>query len=126
MTAVHRFIHSFSKPALFGAALIFAAGIAGKPAQAQSWAKCLEAIAQTQHELKQVLPKTAQPQTQQQSIAAQDSHDPTPGSLAAAGLEAPVTGPEGALNEAQNLQAAGDEAGCMKAVTKARSLAGLK
>ena len=98
----------------------------GQPAQAQNWAKCLEAIAQTQHELKQVLPKTAQPQTQQQSVAAQDSHEPTPGSLAAAGLEAPATGPEAALNEAQNLQAAGDEAGCMSAVAKARSLAGLK
>ncbi|MDR6953273.1 hypothetical protein J2X65_002634 [Ancylobacter sp. 3268] len=103
------------------------AGLAGAgPAAAQNWEKCVEAIAKTQHELSRVLPKPAQPQTQQQSVAAQDSHDPTPGSLAAAGLQAPVSGPEGALNEAQNLQAAGDEAGCMRAVAKARSLAGLK
>jgi hypothetical protein len=100
--------------------------VAGGTAQAQSWATCLEAIVKTQHELKNVLPKTAQPPTQMQSVAAQDSHEPTPGSLAAAGLEAPTTGPAAALNEAQNLQALGDEAGCMKAVTKARELGGLK
>ena len=46
--------------------------------------------------------------------------------LAAAGIDPAATGPQGALNEAQNLQAAGNEAGCMKAVAKARSLAGLK
>ncbi|GAB4064184.1 hypothetical protein GCM10028812_01650 [Ancylobacter sonchi] len=108
--------------ALFGLASIAAGG----PAQAQNWEKCVEAIAKTQHELKQILPKSAQPPTQQQSIAAQDSHDPTPGSLAAAGLDQPTTGPAAALNEAENLQAAGDEAGCMRAVAKARSLAGLK
>jgi len=100
--------------------------IAASPAMAQNWAKCVEAIAQTQHELKQVLPTTARPHTQQQSIAAQDSAQRTPGSLAAAGLDPAASGPEGALNEAQNLQAAGDEAGCMKAVAKARSLARLK
>lgn len=108
-------------------ALLFLAILAGgTPAYAQNWESCVEAIAKVQQELKQVLPKSAQPHTQQQSIAAQDSHDPTPGSLAAAGLEEPASGPEGALNEALNLQAAGDEAGCMQAVAKARSLAGLK
>lgn len=98
-----------------------------QPAAAANWENCVEAIAKTQHELKQSAAKgPAQPQTQDQSVAAQDSHQPTPSSLAAAGLNEPQTGAAGALNEALNLQAAGDEAGCMKAVDKARSLAGLK
>ncbi|MFK8251267.1 hypothetical protein [Ancylobacter terrae] len=96
------------------------------PANAQNWEKCVEAIAKTQHELKQLGPGPTQPQSQQQSVQAQDSQQPTPSSLAAAGLNQPDTGAAGALNEALNLQAAGDEAGCMKAVAKARSLAGLK
>jgi len=94
-------------------------------AEAASWQTCVEAITKTQHELKQVLPKPKQPQTQTQSVAAQDSHEPTPESLAAAGLDQPQSGPEAALNQALNLQAAGDEAGCMKAVAEARKLAGL-
>ncbi|QIB35952.1 hypothetical protein [Ancylobacter pratisalsi] len=108
--------------------MVFAAAapLAAQPAQAQSWQTCIEAITQTQHDLKQVLPKPKQPQTQPQSIAAQDSKEPTPESLAAAGLQPPQSGPEAALNQALNLQAAGDEAGCMKAVTEARTLAGLK
>jgi len=114
------------KMQLLGALLSVAVLAGGSPAQAQSWATCLEAIAKTQHELKQVLPKPTQPQAQQQSIAAQDSVDPTPGSLAAAGLNQPTTGPAAALNEAQNQQAAGNETGCMQSVAKARSLAGLK
>ena len=126
MTANRAFTRSFSTLIMFGALLLPAAISGSKPAQAQNWEKCVEAIAETQNELKQVLPKGAKPPTQQQSVAAQDSHEPTPGSLAAAGLEGPVSGPEGTLNEAQNLQAAGDEAGCMRAVAKARSLAGLK
>jgi hypothetical protein len=126
MIAGRKTIYVFSRLAIVCALLSVEVMLGGMPAQAQNWEKCVEAIANTQQELKQVLPKTAQPQTQQQSIAAQDSHEPTPGSLAAAGLEAPVSGPAGALNEAQNLQAAGDEAGCMRAVAKARSLAGLK
>lgn len=98
-----------------------------QPAGAANWENCVEAIAKTQHELKQSSTKgPAQPKTQDQSVAAQDSHQPTPSSLAAAGLNEPQTGAAGALNEALNLQAAGDEAGCMKAVVKARSLAGLK
>ncbi|MCB4771331.1 hypothetical protein LGR54_22225 [Ancylobacter sp. Lp-2] len=126
MIAGNTIIRAFSGPSRFCAVLVFATMAGGMPAHAQNWEKCVEAIAKTQQELQNVLPKSPQPKTQQQSVAAQDSHDPTPDSLAAAGLEAPVSGPAGALNEAQNLQAAGDEAGCMKAVAKARSLAGLK
>lgn len=126
MIAGRKATYTCSRSAIFCALLSAEVMLGGVPARAQNWEKCVEAIAKTQQELKQVMPKTAQPQTQQQSIAAQDSHEPTPGSLAAAGLEPPVSGPEGALNEAQNLQAGGDEAGCMRAVAKARSLAGLK
>lgn len=126
MTAPRAFARSL-KSLIVGSALLIPVLAAGsQPAQAQSWATCLEAIVKVQDELKNVLPKSPKPPTQMQSIAAQDSHDPTPGSLAAAGLEAPTTGPAAALNEAQNLQALGDEAGCMKAVAKARELAGLK
>jgi hypothetical protein len=110
------------------AAAMLSVGVAAwmTPAQAQSWATCVEAIAKTQHELKLTSPAPTQPPTQDQSVAAQDSRQPTPSSLAAAGLQPPESGAAGALNEAQNLQAAGDNAGCMKAVAKARSLAGLK
>ena len=126
MTAVRSLTRLSLGLPLFCALLAVTLLAGGKPAQAQSWAKCLEAIAQTQHELKQILPKTAQPHSQPQSIAAQDSNDPSPGSLAAAGLAPTTSGPEGALNEAQNMQAAGNETGCMQQVAKARSLAGLK
>lgn len=125
MTEPRSFTRSIRR-LIVGSAMLVPMLVAGTSVQAQSWATCLEAIVKTQHELKGVLPKTAQPPTQQQSIAAQDSHEPTPGSLAAAGVESPTTGPAAALNEAQNLQALGDEAGCMKAVTKARELGGLK
>lgn len=59
-----------------------------------------------------------------QSIGAQLSHDPTPGSVAAAegGTQAPATGALAYLNKAQNLQAAGDKAGCLQAVGEARRL----
>jgi len=124
MTVPSHTLRLVSARALSGA--VFAMLVMAGSAQAQSWETCVEAIATTQKELKQVLPKPSQPKEQQQSIAAQDSQEPTPGSLAAAGLEEPTSGAEGALNEALNLQAAGDEAGCMKAVAKARSLGGLK
>lgn len=116
------------RPHWIVAALLSAGTLTLMPsAQAQTWATCVEAIAKTQHELKQSAGKgPAQPKTQDQSVAAQDSHQPTPSSLAEAGLTEPTTGAAGALNEALNLQAAGDEAGCLKAVAKARSLAGLK
>ncbi len=105
---------------------LLAGPVGSLPAHAASWEKCVEAIAKTQHELKQTQAPPTQPPTQDQSVAAQDSHEPTPSSLAAAGLKPPDSGAAGALNEALNLQAAGDEAGCLKAVAKARSLAGLK
>lgn len=96
------------------------------PTYAATWETCIEAIAKTQHELKLTQPPPAEPKTQDQTVAAQDSHEPTPSSLEAAGLKQPESGPAGALNQALNLEAAGDEAGCLKAVAKARSLAGLK
>lgn len=96
------------------------------PAHTTSWETCVEAIAKTQHELKQIAPRPTPPPTENQTVAAQDSRQPTPSSLSAAGLDQPQSGAAGALNEALNLQAAGDETGCMKAVAKARSLAGLK
>ena len=113
---------------LVAAALLsFALLGSSQPADAANWENCVEAIAKTQHELKESSAKNpTQPKTQDQSIAAQDSQQPTPSSLAAAGLKEPESGPAGALNEALNLQAEGNEAGCMKAVAKARSLAGLK
>lgn len=126
MTAPRGFTRSLMSLMVVSALFIPALLTGAQPAQAQSWATCLEAIVKTQHELKDVLPKTAQPPTQPQSVAAQDSHEPTPDSLAAAGVQAPTSGPAAALNEAQNLQALGNEAGCMKAVAKARELAGLK
>ncbi|MGQ3675344.1 hypothetical protein ACT6QH_07605 [Xanthobacter sp. TB0139] len=108
--------------------------LASLPAQAQQgegssqntqWATCLEAIVAVQNQLQKTTPPPSEPAEQAQSIAAQDSAQPTPGSLAAAGLDQPTSGAMGALNEAMNLQAAGDEAGCFKAVAKARELAGL-
>ncbi|MGQ3673152.1 hypothetical protein ACT6QG_12235 [Xanthobacter sp. TB0136] len=97
----------------------------GGPVQMQKWDTCLEAVVQLQQEMSQTLPAPAQPPSADQSIAAQDSAQPTEGSLAAAGLDQPSSGAWGALNEAMNLQAAGNEAGCFKAVQKARELAGL-
>ncbi|MFD2142612.1 hypothetical protein [Ancylobacter oerskovii] len=119
-------MRSWGLPVARGVAAVALLASGAGAASAQNWEACVEAIAKTQQELKSVLPPSSKPRSQQQSIAAQDSHDPTPGDLAAAGLEEPASGPAGALNEAMNLQAAGDEAGCMKAVAKARSLAGLK
>ncbi|WP_428029936.1 hypothetical protein [Ancylobacter sp.] len=117
----------FGRKRLAAAVLSAGAVLLAQPAGAANWENCVEAIAKTQHELKESSAKgPAQPKTQDQSVAAQDSHQPTPSSLAAAGLNEPQTGAAGALNEALNLQAAGNEAGCMKAVAKARSLAGLK
>lgn len=93
------------------------------PAHAQA---CLEQIVTVQAELKERLPPPAKPPQQDQSVAAQTDRQPTPGSLAAAGLSPPQDGAFGALNQAINLQAAGDEAGCLKALAEARRLGGLK
>lgn len=110
---------------LAGIALL-AVPLVTTPAPAATWETCVEAIAKTQHELKLTQPPPAEPKTHDQTVAAQDSHEPTPSSLEAAGLTQPQSGAAGALNEALNLQAAGNEAGCLNAVAKARSLAGLK
>lgn len=95
---------------------------AGAPAQAQT---CLEQIVTVQHALKGKVPRPAQPAPEAQSIGAQDNQQPTPGSLAAAGLTPTDDGAYGALNQAMNLQATGDEAGCLKALAEARRLGGL-
>lgn len=89
-------------------------------------ATCLEQIVTVQAALKETQPHPTKPPTQEQSIAAQDSRQPTPGSLAAAGLTPPDNGAWGALNQAINLQAAGDEAGCLKALDEARRLGGVQ
>ncbi len=130
--AVRGMNKGFSKAmagALFAGAMFAASAVQaqqpGGPVQVQKWATCLEAVVQLQQEMKQVLPRPALPPTQDQSIAAQDATEATPESLAAAGAVQPTSGAWGALNEAMNLQAAGNEAGCFKAVQKARSLAGL-
>lgn len=96
---------------------------ASAPAAAQA---CLEQIVTVQQQLKATQPHPKKPPTESQSIAAQTDQQPTPGSLAAAGLSEPETGAFGALNKAINLQAAGDEAGCLKALEEARRLGGLK
>ncbi|MFG1416437.1 hypothetical protein V5F38_02560 [Xanthobacter sp. V0B-10] len=92
------------------------------PARAQA---CLEQIVTVQQQLKAKFPPPKQPPAQAQSIGAQDAQQPTPGSLEAAGLTGPQTGAYGALNQAMNLQAAGDESGCFKALAEARRLGGL-
>ncbi len=86
---------------------------------------CLEEIVALQNKLPQ--PPLNAPLTGPygtQSVGAQLSHDPTPGSVAAAegGARAPATGAAAYLNKAQNLQAAGDKAGCLQAVAEARRL----
>lgn len=92
------------------------------PARAQA---CLEQIVAVQAQLKERTPRPKMPPEQEQSIAAQTDRQPTPGSLAAAGVTQPDSGALGALNQAINLQAAGDEAGCLKALAEAKRLGGL-
>lgn len=92
------------------------------PARAQA---CLEQIVTVQAQLKAREPAPRKPAPQEQTIAAQTDRQPTPGSLAAAGLTPPDSGAYGALNQAINLQAGGDEAGCLKALAEARRLGGL-
>jgi len=103
-----------------GAGLALCAGAA--PASAQA---CLEQIVTVQQQLKAAMPAPKKPPSEPQSVGAQDDRQPTPGSLAAAGLSQPDSGAYGALNQAINLQAAGDEAGCLKALAEARRLGGL-
>lgn len=109
------------KAALF-ATLAVGLVAGGTPARAQA---CLEQIVTVQQQLKAKFPRPRQPPSEPQSVGAQDDQQPTPGSLAAAGLTPPDSGASGALNAAINLQAAGDEAGCLKALGEARRLGGL-
>ncbi|MFG1301211.1 hypothetical protein V5F49_15570 [Xanthobacter sp. V3C-3] len=108
------------KSGAVAAALALCAG--ATPASAQA---CLEQIVTVQQQLKASVPAPKKPPSEAQSIGAQDDRQPTPGSLAAAGLTAPDSGAYGALSQAMNLQAAGDEAGCLKALAEARRLGGL-
>ncbi|QRG07725.1 hypothetical protein EZH22_04870 [Xanthobacter dioxanivorans] len=112
----------FLRAAACAAAPFLAVLAWGTPASAQT---CLEQIVGVQAELKSRLPRPQKPPTEQQSIGAQTDQQPTPGSLSSAGLSEPQTGAYGALNQAINLQAAGDEAGCLKALAEARRLGGL-
>ncbi|MEP9354249.1 hypothetical protein ABLE93_11700 [Xanthobacter sp. KR7-65] len=114
-----------SSGARFAGALVPALALLAlaSPASAQS---CLEQIVPVQTALKERLPHPKKPPEQEQSVAAQTDRQPTPGSLAAAGLTPTDDGAWGALNQAINLQAAGDEAGCLKALAEARRLGGLK
>ncbi|MBA4791213.1 MAG: hypothetical protein H2042_16045 [Rhizobiales bacterium] len=89
-------------------------------AQAQS---CLEQIVALQARVKAASPAEAKPAPEAQSVGAQLDRQPTPSSVAAAtGNLPPPVGPAAALNAAQNFQAAGDEASCLKAVKEARAM----
>lgn len=105
--------------AAFGALALLAPAA---PAFAQG---CLEQIVTVQQQLKAQEPRPKAPPSQGQSVGAQLDRQPTPGSLAQAGVSQPNSGALGALDQAMNLQAAGDEAGCLKALAEARRLGGL-
>lgn len=113
--------------ALFGSRTVcaLAAALSLLAWSAPAGAACLEQIVTVQAELKAREPAPKKPPTQEQTVGAQTDQQPTPGSLAAAGLTPPDSGAYGALNQAINLQAAGDEAGCLKALAEARRLGGL-
>jgi len=103
-----------------GLASLGALALAPAPALAAS---CLEQIVALQAQVKDSSPSKAPPPTAPQSVGAQLDRQPTPGSIAAAGGDsAPTVGPAAALNAAQNFQAAGDEAACLKAVGEARQM----
>ncbi|TCT05204.1 hypothetical protein [Aquabacter spiritensis] len=102
------------------AAGTLASGLAGTPALAAS---CLEQIVALQARVDAVTPKQPAPPTAPQTVGAQLDHQPTASSMAAAtGNLPPPVGPAAALNAAQNFQAAGDEAACLKAVNEARAM----
>lgn len=101
-----------------------AAGVAllAVPAGAQAQS-CLEQIVALQARVKAASPAGPKPPTEAQSVGAQLDQQPTPSSVAAAsGNLPPPVGPAAALNAAQNFQAAGDEASCLKAVNEARAM----
>ncbi len=109
------------KTRLFALATCMAAlTLPGAAARAET---CLEQIVAIQARIKAVSPPAANLPSDAQSVAAQMDRQPTPASVAAAGGDAdkPV-GPGAALNAAQNFQAAGDEAKCLKAVGEARAM----
>ena len=104
---------------LFAAAALAMGAFLPGAASAQS---CLEQIVALQARVKKVAP-VAQPATQPEGTGATLDHQPTPSSVAAAGGDVPAPpGPAAALNAAQNYQAAGDEAACLKAVNEARAM----
>lgn len=112
---------TFSKAA---AALAFSALVLAGASSAQAQT-CLEQIVALQSQIPQsqidaiMNAVPSQPQT----IGAQTDRQPTPGSVAAAeGGRPELSGAVAALNKAQNLQAAGDREGCLKAVEEARKL----
>lgn len=96
------------------ATLAFAASAQAQP--------CIEQIVALQARVKAVSPEP-KPPTEAQSVGAQMDRQPTPASVAAASGSLPaLVGPAAALNAAQNFQAAGDEASCLKAVAEARAM----
>ncbi|WP_051356617.1 hypothetical protein [Azorhizobium doebereinerae] len=107
---------------LAGAGVVAAAMACGAPAFAQ---ECLEQIVALQNRLPQPpldAPVNAGPSARQ-TVGTQLDHQPTPGSVAAAsGGQPQLSGAQAYLNKAENLQAAGDKAGCLQAVEEARKL----
>lgn len=102
------------------AGLLAAVAVPLASAHAES---CLEQIVALQKRVDAVQGKPAAPRSEPQSVGAQLDQQPTPGSVAAAtGDLPPPVGPAAALNAAQNFQAAGDEAKCLKAVGEARDM----
>lgn len=84
---------------------------------------CLEQIVALQARVKSTNAAQPQPPSEPQSVGAQLDRQPTPSSVAAAsGSEPQLSGPAAALNAAQNYQAAGNEAACLKAVAEARAM----
>lgn len=101
------------------AVAVLAAPLGISAAQAEP---CIEQIVALQARVKAVSPNP-KPPTEAQSVGAQLDHQPTPSSVAAASGSLPTpVGPAAALNAAQNFQAAGDEAACLKAVGEARAM----
>jgi len=93
---------------------------------AENWAKYVEAIAQTQHELKQVLPKTARPTRSSNPSPHRTRLSRLPARLQPLGWIRQLLARKALIMKHKTCKAAGDEAGCMKPVAKARSLARLK
>lgn len=103
-------------------AMAAGAALIAVPAGAQA-ETCLEQIVALQARVKAASPAEPKPPAEAQSVGAQLNHEPTAASMAAAtGDLPPLVGPAAALNAAQNFQAAGDEASCLKAVNEARAM----